>query len=145
MATKNLTFDEIFTNISVKNAKNSSFGNNAIYKTIQEFQNNDEISGFLKNDGITLNRSKLRKNFRNLLGCAVRYDAKSKKYIVTDKRNVLQFIKFCVSVYAVFNKNNWNNPENWNVSNLCKSNKEDNLQYIEKQVEIIKNYIKENF
>lgn len=143
MSTKVVDFDELFKNVSIKSNNSNSFGANAIYKTIAEFQQNDDTIQFLKSDGVTLNRNKIRKYFRSLLGGAVEF--KKGKYQVTTKENVLKFMKFCVNIYACFNKSNFSNFELYSVENLCKSNKEDNLQYIAKQLETIRNFIKENF
>lgn len=143
MKTTGVNFDDFFKGVQTKSTNLSSFGANAIYKSIAEFQNNEETMQYLKSDGITLNRNKIRKNFRKFLGNAVMF--KSGKYQITSKDNVKIFMKFCVNIYACFNKSNFSNFELYSVENLCKSNKEDNLQYIAKQLETIRNFIKENF
>jgi hypothetical protein len=143
MKTTGVNFEDFFKGVQTKTNNANSFGANAIYKSVSEFQNNNEISIYLKSDGITLNRNKIRKHFRTLLGNAVSFQ--KGKYIVTSKENVKMFMKFCVNIYACFNQQNFMQYDLYSVSNLCKSNKEDNLQYISKQLETIQDYIKNNF
>lgn len=143
MKTTGVNFEDFFKGVQTKSTNASSFGANAIYKTIAEFQNNSEISIYLKSDGITLNRNKIRKHFRALLGNAVNFS--KGKYQVTSKENVKIFMKFCTQIYACFNQQNFMQSDLYSVSNLCKSNKEDNLQYVAKQLEVIREFIKENF
>lgn len=143
MKTTDVNFEDFFKGVQVKNSNTSSFGANAIYKSIAEFQNNNEISIYLKSDGISLNRNKIRKHFRTLLGNAVNFQ--KGKYQVTSKENVKIFMKFCTQIYACFNQQNFMQSDLYSVSNLCKSNKEDNLQYVAKQLEVIREFIKTNF
>lgn len=143
MKTTEVNFEDFFKGVQTTSNNANSLGANAIYKSIAEFQNNSEISIFLKSDGITLNRNKIRKHFRALLGNAVNFQ--KGKYIVTSKENVKIFMKFCTQIYSVFNQQNFMQYDLYSVANVCKSNKDDNLQYVSKQLEVIREYIKTNF
>lgn len=146
---KNISVENLLAEIeSTKISKNnvSSFGNNGIYKAISEFQQSKEFAKYLKSDGVSLNRNKIRKDFKNLLGGCAKFNPKTGKYECTkDKQSILQFLKFCKNIYNCFNDKNFNDWDLYSVENLCKSNKDENLDFVKNQLECVKNYLKTNF
>lgn len=141
---ENLLAEIESTKISKNNV--SSFGNNSIYKSIAEFQKNEEFAKYLKNDGVSLNRNKIRKDFKSFLGACAKFNAKTGKYECTgNKQSILMFLKFCKNIYNCFTDKNFNNWDLYSVENLCKSNKDENLDFVKNQLDCVKNYLKSNF
>lgn len=138
--TISLSFLEEIENTKVSKNSNT-FGASNIYKSIEYFQK--ENPTYLKSDGITLNRNKIRKHFQYFLNSCCPLQT---NYKVKSKDELKQFLAFCKGIYKCFdNPQNLLNPNYFNLENMCKTNQIENQSRVKKQLENIAEFIKENF